>query len=468
MSAASAAVDRLDPQKWKDTPAARRLELLHELRARLAGYVDELAAADARMKNGLLGEELYSLAASKMGTAVPIANTISTCIDVYDHIVRTGALPEPLAVTKVADGVWDCHVFPYTSKEGLLYGTRHDVVRVRGEEPEQVHPMEQPSGIIAVLGAGNYTSALEMVKAMFLAGKAVIHKPHQINIETDKVWEKVFQPLIEHKALSFLEDDPTFHLNTDPRVGTLYFTGGTGTAERIMAGTSTPLVSECGGNNPCIIVPGDRPWTEKEIVHQAMLLATLGKMNGGAVCGRAQTIVTSKHWHQREQFIDALKKAIAEDTMAAGTYYPGSDKVRDGFLDAYPDAQVLTPEGGKYETAKFVWISDVEEDGYAVKNEAFCQIMGEVALDVPANAEEFLDAATEFCNDKLVGTLGCFIVVDEDTKKANMTALDRAVTGLRYGGIGINVIPPMVFLNPYLTWYVSSPLRGHCFMYHTA
>lgn len=455
MSSASAAVDVLDPQAWKATPAEQRLQLLHQVRDRLGTFVGELASSDAAMKNERLGEDLFSLSASKMATAVPIANTLTACIDLYEHIVRTGEMPKPISVVKVADRLWDCHVFPFTQKEGILYGTRNDVVRVKGEEPIQINPMDQPPGIIAVLGAGNYTSSLEMVKAMFLDGKAVVHKPHQINIQVDKVWAKVFEPLVEHNVLSFLEEDPTFHLNTDPRIGTIYFTGGSGTASKIMAGTTTPVISECGGNNPCIVVPGDRPWTAKELKHQAMVFVTLAKMNGGAVCGRAQTIVMSKQWEQREQFLAAIKTAISEDTFAAGTYYPGSDRVFERFQKAHPAAELFEPEGGKFKSAKFMMITDLEEDSYAVENEAFCQIVGEVPLDVPANAGDFLAAATTFCNEKLLGTLGCYIVVDEDTKKANGGVLDKAVTELSYGGIGINVIPPMVFLNPFLTWYAQ-------------
>lgn len=97
-------------------------------------------------------------------------------------------------------------------------------------------------------------------------------------------------------------------------------------------------------------------------------------------------------------------------------------------------------------------IEDVDVDSYAVTHEAFCQIMDEVALDVPANAKEFLPAATEFCNTKLLGTLGCMIIIDEDTTNANKEALEEAVTDLNYGGIAINTIPPMIFLSPYLTW----------------
>jgi len=45
-------------------------------------------------------------------------------------------------------------------------------------------------------------------------------------------------------------------------------------------------------------------------------------MNGGAVCGRTQTLVTSKNWDQREAFLEALRVAIRDETFANGTYYP--------------------------------------------------------------------------------------------------------------------------------------------------
>ncbi len=164
------------------------------------------------------------------------------------------------------------------------------------------------------MGAGNYSSALEMVKALFLDNCAVIHKPHHLNEKTDAIWARVFQPLVDSGALRFCAANQGRDLTRLEGLYNIYFTGGTGTAKAIMDGTDTSLVSECGGNNPCIIVPGDRPWTQREMHHQALQLATVSKLNGGAVCGRPQTLITSKHWHQREAFLAELKRAIVRDT----------------------------------------------------------------------------------------------------------------------------------------------------------
>jgi acyl-CoA reductase-like NAD-dependent aldehyde dehydrogenase len=447
---ATEALDQLNPQKWAQTNHNERLQLLSQVRSNLKRFGGELAHSDTEMKNALMGETHYNDAISGVSTVVPMATAITACIDLYESLMHS-AMPEPVSINKVSEGLYDIHVFPNQPRDKMMYSGRKDILRVKGE-PRQVNPMEKSAGIIAVLGAGNYSSALELIKAIFLENCAVAHKPHHLNEKTDRIWAKVMQPLVDHGALSFCDADQGRELTADERLTKIYFTGGSATAHAIMNATDTELVSECGGNNPCVIVPGDRPWTEKEIAHQAAHIITIAKLNGGAVCGRTQTIVTSRNWPQREAFLAALKKAIVEDTPAAGTYYPGSNEVAKRFLEAYPDAEVLKPECGKYKSADFMMITGVEEDSYSFTHEAFCQIINETALDTPANVKEFLPRAVEFCNTHLLGTLGAAILIDDDTKKAHQSILDQAITDMEYGAIAINTMPPMIFLNPYLTW----------------
>ncbi len=291
-----------------------------------------------------------------------------------------------------------------------------------------------------------------MVKALFFENKAVIHKPHQNNVESDRIWAKIFQPLIDRRALVFIEPEEARAMTALDGLHAIYFTGSTGVAHAIQNNAKAPLISECGGNNPLLIVPGDRPWTDKEIRHQALQVASVGKMNGGAVCGRVQTIVTSRKWPQRTQFLDALRKAISQDTYAVGTYYPGVEKTKEAFLENQPTAEVLDVENGKYPTTDFIFIPDAREDDFAVKNEAFCQIFSEIPLETEGNADDYLEKATAFCNDELLGTLGCMILVDNDTMRARRDRVMKAVKELNYGGIAVNTIPPNVFMNAYLTW----------------
>ncbi len=446
------AISHVDPTKWAAVPPAERLHLLEQIRDNMDTYKDELGAADAAMKNALLGEDQVSDAVGMAGSIIPIANNVSACIELYEALVH-GEMPQPVGpVEQISGGRSKVQVFPRSSRDRLLYAGVTGYLVTQGA-PLQVNPYDQEPGIIGVLGAGNFSSAIEMIKGLFIANSAVIHKPHHNNAESDKVWAKIMAPLVEVGALAFADADQSRTLTADARLDKIYFTGGVETAKVIEKATQAELVSELGGNNPCLVVPGDRPWTDKEIDHQAIQLATLGKLNGGAVCGRVQTIVTSKNWPQRDTFLAALRKALVEGTPAVGTYYPGAGKVAQGFLEAYPDtAEVLKPEGGKHAGSDFILIPDAGEDSYAARHEAFCQVNAEIALDVPAEPEAFLKAATVYVNERLLGSLGAMVMIDDDTKAAHEDALMAAVHELRYGAVAVNDVPPNIWFNPWLNW----------------
>lgn len=449
---ATQAIDYLDPQKWEKTSVQERLDLLKRVLQNLGPHIEKFAASDSNMKKiPAEGDQYrYLNALGYQATIVPMGTLIAACIDLYESLIA-GKMLGPLSIKKVADDLYDIHVFPQAMKDKLMYIGRKDYLRVRGE-PKQINPLTREGGIIAVLGAGNYSSPVEVINALFLANCAVVHKPHPLNAKTDKIWEQVLQPLVAHQALSFCEADQGPDLVKDKRLKYVYFTGGSSNAKAIMASTDVEVISECGGNNPCVVVPGDVPWTEKQIEHQVLQIATMAKINGGAVCGRPQTIVTCKHWPQRAEFMRALGKALEHGTPAAQNYYPGSDSVLAAFKANHPEAQVIVPEGGRIDNAEVLLIEDVAADSYAVKNEAFCQVLNEVALDTPAAAEVFLEKAVEFCNTELWGTLGCTILIDDQTQKNHQLAVEETVTAMKYGAVGVNTMPPMVFMNPYLSW----------------
>lgn len=95
-------------------------------------YGDELAAADSRMKNDILGVPLYSDPVSKVGTVVPMANTVSAAIDLYEAILD-GKMLQPISVEKVGEDLYDIYVFPQARKDKLMYADRKDRIRVKGE-----------------------------------------------------------------------------------------------------------------------------------------------------------------------------------------------------------------------------------------------------------------------------------------------------------------------------------------------
>ncbi len=448
---AKQAVNWLDPQKWQNTSVLEKLNLLKQIRYNLKRYMFDLVQADCEMKGIDTRDKntFHMQAVSWQGTIVPIASNVSSCIKIYEGLVK-GIMSKPLKIKRLKDDLYDAEVFPKYIKDKILYFDRKDYLRIKGE-PKQANPLEKKGGIIAILAAGNYSSSFEMIRALFIDNCAVVHKSHELNKITDIIWQKIFKPLVEAKAVSFSDLDQGKDLVKDSRIDKIYFTGGTSTAKAILASTKTELVCECGGNNPCIIVPGVKPWSKAQIRHHAIGLATIAKLNGGAICGRLQTIITCRNWPQRNEFIFALKEALEFDTPAVSSYYPHTDKIFEDFKRHYPLVSAIKPKDNTAVKSEFLFIEDVKDD-YALQHEAFSQVMGEVALDTSCDTEEFLKQAVEFCNDKLLGTLAATIIIDDKTSEKYKTALDQAVNALKYGAIGVNVMAPMIWMDQYLTW----------------
>lgn len=482
------AIDQLQPAKWASTAPSTRLELLRQIRINLYNAIEELATADAKMKNDRLGEELYTADSCKPMTSAAMGFVLTGAIDLYTSINNGNKGFEPGSITKVPGkgniSYYDISVAPLTLQESLFYLTRRDYLRVKKvaatdadadtytDEPKRIGPMEKKTKIVAVLGAGNYSSPIEVLKAIFYNNCVAVHKAHPLNEECDKIWARILDPLVQAGCLSFCNPDQGPALIDAAaversKIDIIYFTGGTATAQTIMkkiqTRTTTPIqmICECGGVNPAILVPGsdDRAWTDREMAHHAQQLVSLAKFNGGHICARPQLLVTCRNWSQRDAFLRHVETAIRDSTFAQGSYYPGTDEIMQRFEEEYqsnttssPYCQRIRPEHGKYKTADFLWVTGDEEDGYACRKEAFCQVMVEVPLDTAATASDFLPYATQFCNDKVLGSLCATIIIDGRTQKKHSQALEMAVTELNYGSIGVNLVAANAFQSQYLIW----------------
>ncbi len=52
---------------------------------------------------------------------------------------------------------------------------------------------------------------------------------------------------------------------------------------------------------------------------------------------------------------------------------------------------------------------------------------------------DFLDRSVAFSNERLRGTLNATIIVDRDTLKSSVGAVERSIDSLRYGTVGLNL-----------------------------
>lgn len=103
----------------------------------------------------------------------------------------------------------------------------------------------------------------------------------------------------------------------------------------------------------------------------------------------------------------------------------------------------------------FVVVPADRPDEHAFRQEYFCPALCATRLEgggPDADPADFLDAAVDFCNDRLMGTLSATILVHPATIRALGGRLEDAVARLRYGTIGVNVWSAFAFLHPRTSW----------------
>jgi hypothetical protein len=262
-----------------------------------------------------------------------------------------------------------------------------------------------------------------------------------------------------------------------PQVDTLHVTGSDKTYDAIVWGktpeeradrkarkepvNTRPFSAELGCVTPVIVVPG--PWSENDIRYQARHVAGMVTQNASFNCNAAKVLVLARGWLQREAFLDALHVELKR-AAPRKAYYPGAQKRYEGFLSAYPSAMRLGEEGEG--VVPWTVIPDVpaNEGEYALTNEAFCGVLAEVTLDVAAkkggvmrdapyaDPARFLEEAVAFANDRCWGTLSCTLLVHPATAAEHERALANAIRDLRYGGIGVNAWPGMIYGLVAPTW----------------
>lgn len=448
-------IKQLNANKWENSSVKIKLDLLKQIQKNIDYYFNELIEIDCQIKNLNIKDKknAQQIGTTILSTISPIANNVNGCIDLYKLLIKN-KVPKFLDIKLVQNDLYDDQILLDKLKNKIFFDYNKADLRTKNY-PKQINPLKKKGGIVAILGAGNFNSPFEIIRALFIDNCVAIYKAHPINKNSISVWKKILKPLIEYKALIFYNVNQGKDLIQNNKLKKIYFTGNSQTAKKILELTSTELVAECGGNNPCIIVPGNKPWTKKEIIYNAKLIATFAKMNGGAVCARTQTVITCKNWKQREIFLQELEIAIQEKTTPTSSFYPGTNQKFKKFQQNYPNALLIKNKQNTIPNSDFLLIKNIQNNNFALQQEAFCQIIGEVALDTKPQTNEFLKAAVNFSNTKLFGSLACSILIDKETQKNDSDSLDKAITNLNYGNISINTMPLYIWLNPYLTWGAS-------------
>ncbi|HWK21119.1 MAG TPA: aldehyde dehydrogenase family protein, partial [Microbacteriaceae bacterium] len=249
-------------------------------------------------------------------------------------------------------------------------------------------------------------------------------------------------PLIELGVARIISGDGAVGaaLAAHEGIDAVHITGSAATHDRIVWGEGAeaeqrrsvqkpllakPITSELGGVSPVIVVPGR--WSRADIAYQAEHAATMRLHNAGHNCIAAQTLIVSRDWPQREEFLVAVR-TVFDRLAPRPPWYPGSAETMTAVRAGHPQAE-------EHAGRLIVEVDAAAEDPLFTA-ECFAPILA--VTELPGTGADFLRGAIAFSNDRLAGTLGANVIVRPRDRRAMGAAFDDAIAGLRYGTIAIN------------------------------
>lgn len=393
----------------------------------------------------------------------------------YAEALRAGGEPPIPRTSKRPDGQIVCEVFPQNLLDRVMWaGVSAEVWLEPGAEPTQgaIYRRKRrgerwPGKVALVLGAGNVASIgpMDALYKLVVDDEVVIVKTNPVNAYLQPFWEEAFRPLLDAGFFAVVRGgaDLGSYLCYHPDIASVHITGSDRTHDAIVWGTGEegarrkragepllrkPITSELGAVTPCIVVPG--PWSDDDLEFQARHVAGMVANNASFNCNACKVLVTHASWPRREAFLERVHAALAR-TPLRKAYYPGAQERYQAFLDRYPRAQALAPRTNEH--VPWTILPDVppEKGEYALTNEAFCGVLAETSLEA-ADAGDFMAKATTFANEACWGTLSCMVLVHPETAAQHARSLDAMISGLRYGGIGVNVWAAVVYGLVVTTW----------------
>lgn len=454
---------------WVATGAAARAELLERCIVKTLGIAEEWVEAACHAK----GIDPESPRAGEEWLGGPM--TTLRNLRLYAEALRADGEPAiPRTYTR-PDGQVVCEVFPQGNLDRILYtGWRAEVWLEPGAEPTQGEIYRRkrrgetwPGKIGLVLGAGNVASIgpMDALYKLVVDDEVALVKTNPVNAYLQPFWEEAFRPLLDAGFFAVVRGGPDVgqYLCQHPEIASVHITGSNFTHDAIVWGTGAeaerrrrendplltkPITSELGAVTPCIVVPGN--WSEEDLKYHARQVAGMVANNASFNCNACKVLVTQKSWPLRERFLELVHAALAQ-TAPKKAYYPGAQQRYQKFLDVYPQAEPLG-ERSK-DVVPWTVIPDVppEKGEHALTSEAFCGVLAETSLEA-SDAADFMAKATDFANDVCWGTLSCMVLIHPDTQARYARSFDAMLSGLRYGGIGVNCWAATVYGLVVTTW----------------
>lgn len=445
-----------------------RIKLLRSMQAGYTRIAGRTVVASCRAKRIVLGTPLEGEEWS-LGPW-PVFRQFRLLMDSLGAL-REGKLP-PVGETEwAANGTMRVDLYPGDTLDSLLLpGTRAQVHFRSGQGLSTLAARARlhrggkyPDRVVLILGAGNVAAipCMDILTKMFNEGMACLLKMHPLNSYLGPLYEEAFATAIEQECLRIVYGgaETGAYLCQHRGIGEIHLTGSAETHEQILWGDKDGrkhrktltrpahekrVTAELGCISPVLIVPG--PYLDWQLASQAAGTAGAIAHNAGCNCTTPRLIVTPLRWAQRDAFLRHLEAALATAPLRLA-YYPGAME-RWQFLaqQRHGIRFVGSTVGGMLPWTLIPDLDPKDEHEPLFSLEPFCPLVSEVQLG-STDPLEYLEEAVSFVNRRVWGTLSATLVVHPRTLEdpTLAAAVERAVSRLRYGTVGINVWPQLSF-----------------------
>lgn len=448
--------------EWARLPVARKLALLRACAPLVEKHAEEWVRLGGEAKglpptDPIAGEEWF------LGPVITLRH-IKLLERALEAIVKSGSPPLGTGVRTLSNGRLAVKVMPTDLMDSALFtGISAEVRLKEGIDEAEARKRQAPfyknsdptERVSLVLGAGNvaFLTPGDFLTEMFNDGYVCVVKMNPVNEYLGPVFEKIFAPLIEKDYLRFVYGggDAGAFLTTHPDVDKIHMTGSDRVHDLIVWGppgeerdrrkaakdpvNTKEFSSELGCVTPVIIPPA--VYSDAQIKWQARNVATQVASNASFMCVAAKMIVLSKGWAQKDAFLNALRDEFRTQPLRKA-YYPGAEDRFNRLTDGRDIETYGTPREGELPWTLIPSLNPQTPDPL-FQTEPFCSLVSVVELE-PDSPVAFLDAAVQFANEKLWGTLTANLIIHPslERERAFADALERAIDTLRYGTVSIN------------------------------
>lgn len=462
--AMDAAVQSLQSRKeaWVGTPVSERLKLLDRMMKDSAAiacrWVDMSRQSKGMPVNAATADEWsvgpYALLKNLRGLRRSL-----------DDINRYGSPKIPGPIVTQPDGQVVARVFPQTVYDRIfLSGVTAEVwmqpgvtaTELAGTQALAYQDKQHEGKVALVLGAGNYLAipAMDILYKLFVEDQVVLLKPNPVNAQLGSLVEECFQALVEQGFLRIVYGGAAegAYLCNHKGVDEVHITGSDKTFDAVVFGPGpegarrkverNPLLTkritaELGNVTPAIVIPG--PWSASDLTYQAEHMVSMLTENAGFNCVTTRMILQHASWAQRGQLLQEIRRRLSRVPLRTA-YYPGAHERHKAFVSAHPEAELY----GKPTDEQLPWtlipgVDPKNKNDICFTTEAFCSLFAETPIEANT-VPEYIERAVEFANKHLWGTLAATLIVHPSSLKdpAVAAAVERAISNLRYGTIGVN------------------------------